>query len=261
MHCDSRRTVCITKEPPGSVHVGRHWDVLQLGEHLGQDKEGDVLVGPVGGVGGDGGHVGVASLSNAVVHPVGQPLSVRQLQGHTLLEHLAVVHRSCHPRLTSGRTDGGRGKSGQPAGQTVGLVGCGTTSRHRSHLADVHVDCPVGDVHRQLLRVARRNWRVSPYQRLQRQLPVRHLVLVGPGVDVVWLNLRVDLHENRLNSVGNRVARVVDVVEVLDKVPWQNVVVVVRVCRVAPPQTQEDRQRRAKAKEVFYPETNVGEYS
>ena len=55
MHCDSRRTVCITKEPPGSVHVGRHWDVLQLGEHLGQDKEGDVLVGPVGGVGGDGG--------------------------------------------------------------------------------------------------------------------------------------------------------------------------------------------------------------
>ena len=92
MHCNSRRTVCITKEPPGSVHIGRHGDVLQLREHLGQDKEGDVLVGPVGGVRGDGRHVRVSRLADAVVHPVRQTLSIWQLQRYALLEHLPVVH-------------------------------------------------------------------------------------------------------------------------------------------------------------------------
>ena len=257
MHCDSRRTVCITKEPPGSVHIGRHGDVLQLREHLGQDKEGDVLVGPVGGVGGDGRHVRVSRLADAVVHPVCQTFSIRQLQGQALLplEHLPVVHRRCHPRLTSSRTDSRGSESTQPAGQTVRLVASPLPSRcHRAHLSDVNVDCPIGNVDRQLLGVSRCNWRVSPHQWLQRQLPVWHLVLLSPGVNMVWLNLRVDLHKDRLYSVGNRVAGVVDIVEELDEIPRQNVVVVIRVRWVSPTKTQEHWQRGAKAEEIFYPE-------
>ena len=73
---------------------------------------------------------------------------------------------------------------------------------------------------------------------------------------MVWLNLRIDLHEDRLYPVGNRVAGVVDVVEELDKVPRQNMVVVVRVGWVSPPKTQEHWQRGAKAEEIFYPALN-----
>ena len=73
---------------------------------------------------------------------------------------------------------------------------------------------------------------------------------------MVRLNLRVDLHEDRLYPVGNRVAGVVDVVEELDEVPRQNVVVVIRVRWVSPPKTQEHWQRGAKAEEIFYPELN-----
>ena len=222
MHCNSRRTVCITKEPPGSVHIGRHGDVLQLREHLGQDKEGDVLVGPVGGVGGDGCHIRVSRLADAVVHPVGQTFSIREVQGHPLplLEHLPVVHRRGHSRLASCWTDSRGGESREPAGQPVRLVPSPLPSgRHRPHLPDVNVDRPVRNVHRQLLGVSSCNWGVSPHQRLQRQLPIRHLVLLGPGVNVVWLDLCIDLHEDRLYSVGNRVAGVVDIVEELHEVP------------------------------------------
>ena len=45
--------------------------MLQLGEELGEDEEGNVPVAPVGGVGGDGGNVRVASLLHHIVHPVG----------------------------------------------------------------------------------------------------------------------------------------------------------------------------------------------
>ena len=53
------------------LHSGGDRDVLQLGEELGQHKEGNVLVGPIRGVGGNGGDVGVAGLPDAVVHAVG----------------------------------------------------------------------------------------------------------------------------------------------------------------------------------------------
>ena len=46
----------------------------------------------------------------------------------------------------------------------------------------------------------------------------------------------------------------VDVVEELDPVPGQDVVVVVGVGGVPPPQAEEDRERAAEADEVLYPE-------
>lgn len=74
---------------------GGDGDVLQLGEELGQHKEGNVLVGPIRGVGGDGGDVGVAGLPDAVVHAVGQSLAVREVKllanGELLGGNLAVT--------------------------------------------------------------------------------------------------------------------------------------------------------------------------
>ena len=54
-------------------------EVLDVGVQLGQHEVSDFRVGPVGRVRGDGRDVGVASLLEDVVHPVGQPLAVGKL--------------------------------------------------------------------------------------------------------------------------------------------------------------------------------------
>ena len=73
-------------------------------------------------------------------------------------------------------------------------------------------------------------------------------------MDVIGLYLGIDLHEDGLYPVGHGVAGVVDVVEELDAVPGQDVVVVVRVGGVSPPQAEEHGQGRAQAEEVLNPE-------
>ena len=71
---------------------------------------------------------------------------------------------------------------------------------------------------------------------------------------MVWFYLCIDLHEDGFYPVGHRVAGVVNIVKELDAVPGQDVVVVVCVGGVSPPQAKEHGQWGAKAEEVLYPE-------
>ena len=187
MYCDNLMTVCITNaslipRPPGSVDVGGHGDMLQLREHLGQDEEGDVFVGPVGGVGCDGCHVSVARLLNTVVHAVGQPLAVWQLEGGgvtTLSPDLAVTGPHPGPCLAPSRAQSSCSVPHhieQPPAIRLLLArptGCSRHPSHRAHLANVHIDGAVGDIDGEgvLPRLAG----VGPHQWLQWQLAVGDL--------------------------------------------------------------------------------------
>ncbi len=65
------------------------------------------------------------------------------------------------------------------------------------------------------------------------------------------LDGRVELHEDRLDPVGDGVARVVDVVEVLAQRSGEDVLVVLLVLGVLPPQREEDGQGGPEAEEVL----------
>lgn len=68
------------------------------------------------------------------------------------------------------------------------------------------------------------------------------------------LYVGINFHKNWFYSVGNRVTRVVDIVEELNKVPRKDVVVVIGVGRVPPAETEKYRKRGAKTEEIFNPE-------
>ena len=206
--------------------------MLQLGEELGQHKEGNVLVGPIRGVGGDGSDVGVAGLPDAVVHAVGQPLAVREVElltnGKLLGPQLTVTIGAigelgvlapggCHrrhsvlhhvqkaPSVTGGclaSVGVNCGGALVPRHHVPGNAGC--------HLGHVHIDGAVDDVHGHLSSI-RLSLSVLPHQ-LKGQLRVGHFVHFVIGVDMNRLELRVNLHENRFYSVGNWVTGMVNVI-------------------------------------------------
>ena len=64
-------------------------------------------------------------------------------------------------------------------------------------------------------------------------------------------HLRVELHKDRLYPVGNRVARVVDIVEVFAEGPGQDVVMVLLVGWISPTQHQKHGQRGTQAEKVL----------
>ena len=257
------------------LDAGGDGDVLQLGEQLGQHKEGNVLVGPIRGVGGDGGDVGVTGLPDAVVHAVRQSLAVREVElladGKLLLgPHLAVTIRTIGKLGVLASRGGHRGHGvlhhvqkappvtgGRLAGVGVNGGG-GLVPRHhvaghaRGHLGDVHVDGAIDDVDRHPGSI-RLSLSVPPHQ-LKGQLRIGHFVHFVIGIDMNRLELRVNLHENRFYSVGNWVTRMVNVIKKLDSVPGQDVVMIVSVGRVPPPEAEEHRERGAETDEVLYPE-------
>ena len=139
------------------------------------------------------------------------------------------------------------------------------------HFAHIDIDGSVGDVDGQH-RGGRVHNGLRPLvtfldlivfagvlKRLQRRFAVRRSVgRVLNLVQVHGLDLRVEFHENWLDSVGDGIAGMINVVQEFAERPRQNVVVIFLIRGVSPTQRQKHGQRRAEAEEVFNPEEEAG---